>query len=81
MHKPLNYTPAPAGIVYGFNVDCPETVKKLARSKGVSVRAHNIIYKLMDDIREELTSRLPPKVVEEVIGGCSNCRFSSPLFP
>ncbi|KAK2190842.1 hypothetical protein NP493_66g01012 [Ridgeia piscesae] len=55
------------GIVYGFNVDCPETVKKLARSKGVSVRAHNIIYKLMDDIREELTSRLPPKVVEEVI--------------
>ncbi|KAI0223177.1 Translation initiation factor IF-2, mitochondrial [Lamellibrachia satsuma] len=56
------------GIVYGFNVDCPETVRKLARSKKVSLRAHNIIYKLMDDIREELTSRLPPKIVEEVVG-------------
>ena len=57
-----------AGVVYGFNVQCSEAVQKLARSKGVSVRFHNIIYKLMDDVREELTSRLPPRVVEEVVG-------------
>ena len=58
------------GVVYGFNIQCSEAVQKLARSKGVSVRFHNIIYKLMDDVREELTSRLPPRVVEEVVGQC-----------
>ena len=41
---------------------------KNARVKGVDVREHNIIYKLVDDIKEELTQRLVLEEVEHELG-------------
>ena len=57
-----------AGIVYGFNVTCPEAVTKLAKSTGVAIKRHNIIYRLLEDLRKELTLRLPALQVEQVLG-------------
>lgn len=56
------------GIVYGFNVEVPSRVAQLAKSRGVVVKSHNVIYKLIDDLRQRLTERLPPLQVEEVVG-------------
>lgn len=56
------------GIVYGFNVQVPSKVAQLAKSKGVIIKSHNVIYKLIDDIKKQLTERLPPLQVEETIG-------------
>ena len=47
---------------------CQESVAKVARSKSVDVRLHNIIYKMMDDLKEELTRKLAPVDVEEIKG-------------
>lgn len=53
------------GVIYAFNVEFP---KSLRAKVNVPVKEHNIIYKLVEDIKEELNKRLPPKEVEEVLG-------------
>lgn len=45
-----------------------ETIKKMAAKKGIKIKLHNIIYKLIEDLKDELSSRLPPSVVENTIG-------------
>ncbi|NXM77277.1 IF2M factor, partial [Serilophus lunatus] len=59
------------GVIYGFSVKVNESVKKLADKKGVKIKLHNIIYKLVEDLKEELTSRLPPALVETTVGEAS----------
>lgn len=56
------------GVVYGFSVKANETIKKMAAKKGIKIKLHNIIYKLIEDLKDELSSRLPPSVVENTIG-------------
>lgn len=46
----------------------PDKVEELAKSNKVSIRSHNVIYKLVDDLKKEISSRLPFKDVEEVLG-------------
>lgn len=50
-------------IIYAFSVDSPPKAPK-----DVSIRSYDIIYRLIDDLKEELSSKLPPKEVEEVLG-------------
>ncbi|XP_030124594.4 translation initiation factor IF-2, mitochondrial isoform X2 [Taeniopygia guttata] len=59
------------GVIFGFSVKANESIKKLADKKGIKIKLHNIIYKLIDDLKDELNSRLPPTVVETTIGEAS----------
>ncbi|NXM26266.1 IF2M factor, partial [Oxyruncus cristatus] len=59
------------GVIYGFSVKANDSIKKLADKKGIKIKLHNIIYKLIDDLKEELNSRLPPAVVETTVGEAS----------
>ncbi|KFO04848.1 hypothetical protein N312_09615, partial [Balearica regulorum gibbericeps] len=59
------------GVVFGFSVKANESIKQLAAKKGVKIKLHNIIYKLIEDLKDELNSRLPPSVVENTIGEAS----------
>lgn len=52
-----------------------ESIKKLADKKGIKIKLHNIIYKLVEDLKDELNSRLPPTVVETTIGEFSLIHF------
>ncbi|XP_017776839.1 PREDICTED: translation initiation factor IF-2, mitochondrial isoform X2 [Nicrophorus vespilloides] len=56
------------GIIYAFNSDCPPKCKDLADQNSVPIKHHNVIYKLVDDVKEEINDRLPPISYEEVIG-------------
>ena len=49
-------------------MDIPSSVSQLASSKGVPIRYYNIIYKLFDDLHEEITERLDPLVVDDILG-------------
>ncbi|NXI48954.1 IF2M factor, partial [Chloroceryle aenea] len=59
------------GVVYGFSVKANESIKQLAAKKGIKIKLHNIIYKLIEDLKDELNSRLPLSVVENTIGEAS----------
>lgn len=53
-------------IIYAFSVDSSVAVKNR-----VAVRDFNVIYHLVNDLKEEISSKLPPLEVEEVIGEAS----------
>ncbi len=47
-------------IILGFNVGPDSGAKRLADSKGISIRKYNIIYHLIDDIEKALKGMLEP---------------------
>ncbi len=55
-------------VIYGFNVDVPIGVKKLAAREGVQVRVFRVIYELLDDIKENMSELLAPEVIETEVG-------------
>jgi translation initiation factor IF-2 len=55
-------------IVYGFNVDLPPAVKRLAMRDKVQVRIFRVIYELLDDARQSMEAMLAPEVVETEVG-------------
>jgi translation initiation factor IF-2 len=55
-------------VIYGFNVTLPSNIKQHASRDKVSIRMYKVIYELIDDVREELTKRLAPEIVETELG-------------
>ena len=55
-------------IIYGFNVELPPAVKRLAQREKVQVRLYKVIYELLDDARQSMETMLAPEVVETEIG-------------
>lgn len=55
-------------IIYGFNVQLPPTVKRMAMRVKVSVRMFKIIYELIDDVKSEMEAKLAPEIVETETG-------------
>lgn len=55
-------------IIYGFNIELPPAVKRLAARDKVQVRMYNVIYELLDDAKTSMEMLLAPDVVETEIG-------------
>jgi translation initiation factor IF-2 len=55
-------------ILYGFNVELPPAVKRLAMRDKVQVRNFRVIYELLDDARQSMEALLAPEVVETEVG-------------
>ena len=55
-------------VVYGFNVDLPPSVKRLAAREKIEVRLFKVIYELLDDAKNYMESLLAPEVVETEVG-------------
>ena len=58
-------------IIYGFNIDLPPAVKRLAMRDKVQVRLYKVIYELLDDARSSMEQLLAPEVVETEVGTLS----------
>ncbi|XP_067421266.1 translation initiation factor IF-2, mitochondrial [Emydura macquarii macquarii] len=59
------------GVIYGFSVNANKSIQQLAAKKGIKIKLHNIIYHLIEDLKDELNSKLPSSVVEHTIGEAS----------
>ncbi len=55
-------------IIYGFNVELPSGIKRLAARDKVSVKLFNIIYELIDDAKVQMSQMLSPEIVEHDLG-------------
>ncbi|XP_062303893.1 translation initiation factor IF-2, mitochondrial isoform X2 [Osmerus eperlanus] len=67
----INLAETFSGMIYGFNVGVNKSIQQMANKKSIPIKLHKVIYKLIDDLKEELSNKLPPKVKENVIGEAS----------
>ena len=56
------------GIMYCFNVGVSDVVRKAASHLNVPIREYNIIYRLIDDIKQELSLNMPMADVDIQVG-------------
>ena len=55
-------------VVYGFNVNVPTNIVKLAARDGVEIRNYKIIYELLDDVKTSMENLLDAEIVETEMG-------------
>ena len=55
-------------VIYGFNVELPPAVKRLATRERAEVRLYRVIYELLDNAKDSMEALLAPEVVETVSG-------------
>ncbi|MBD3244491.1 MAG: translation initiation factor IF-2 [Candidatus Moranbacteria bacterium] len=55
-------------IVYGFKTMAPDKIKKTAEKNKVKIKIFDIIYKLVEDIKEELSNLLEPEIIRVDLG-------------
>ena len=68
-------------VMFGFNVRADNAAKRLVETEGVDLRYYNVIYDLIDDVKQALTGMLAPELREEIVG-IAEVRdvFKSPKF-
>lgn len=55
-------------VIYGFNVNVPTNIAKMAERDGVSIRNYRVIYELLDDAKRSMEDLLDAEVIEEDVG-------------
>jgi len=55
-------------IIYGFNSSAAPNIRRLASRDQVSIRLYNVIYELIDDVKNELSKLLPDEIIEKEMG-------------
>lgn len=60
----INSAAAGNALILGFNVSIKAAVNQLAKRAGVEFRLYKIIYELLDDVRDWLSSLLEPEIIE-----------------
>jgi translation initiation factor IF-2 len=55
-------------IIVAFNVKQTNEAKRKAKQVGVEVKSFDIIYELIDFVKEKLSEMLSPEIKEEVVG-------------
>src|SRR3990167_8261801 len=57
-----------SSIIYCFNVGISAGVKRVANRDKVTIRRYDVIYELIDDVKNELNNLLVPEIVENPLG-------------
>lgn len=56
------------GKVISFNMPIEPNMMRIAEEQGVAIMDHNIIYKLIDEVKETLSEHLAPTITQRVTG-------------
>lgn len=64
----IDLASAAQGHIIAFNLPSNEAMKGAAEARGVKVLENNVIYRVLDDVKEVLEARLPPIVTQRVLG-------------
>lgn len=59
----INTANAGNAIILGFNISISAAVNQLAKRSSVDFKLYKIIYELLDDVRDWLSSLLPPEII------------------
>jgi translation initiation factor IF-2 len=61
-------TPAPQGVIFGFNIDTTPVAKRLAEANGITIKSFKIIYELVAEVKSMLSQMLAPEIVRTDLG-------------
>jgi translation initiation factor IF-2 len=77
----INLAMTSSAVIFGFNVRADNAARRLVEAEGVDLRYYNVIYDLIDDVKQALTGMLAPELREEIVG-IAEVRdvFRSPKF-
>lgn len=64
----LRLSKAANATIFGFNVTAPSTIRQQAVRDRVDLHLYNIIYELIEDVRQSLGELLSPEIVENELG-------------
>lgn len=64
----VEHAAAAKGHIISFNTPVEGSIRRMAEAAGVSILDHNIIYRLVDDVKVKLESVLPDLVTSRVTG-------------
>ncbi|CAG8952557.1 hypothetical protein HYFRA_00009663 [Hymenoscyphus fraxineus] len=64
----IEHAAAAKGHVINFNTDVEPHIARAAEQAKVTIIDHKIIYRLVDDVKAELSKYLPPLVTQRVLG-------------
>jgi translation initiation factor IF-2 len=64
----VDHATAAGGQVISFNTSISPTMRALAERAGTKILDHNIIYRLVDDVKASLEAVLPPTVKSRALG-------------
>jgi translation initiation factor IF-2 len=77
----VNLAVTAGAVVFGFNVRADGAARKQIEKEGVDLRYYNVIYDLIDDVKQALGGMLAPELREEIVGiAVVRDIFSSPKF-
>jgi translation initiation factor IF-2 len=62
---------ASGAVVIGFNVRAHKEAREAAERTGVEIRYYNIIYNLMDDVKDAMSGLLAPTLRETMLGNAA----------
>lgn len=64
----VEYAALTGSAIVNFNTPVPDNIKRLADEAGVKIMDHNVIYHLVDAIKDKLSEKLRPTVTTRVLG-------------
>ena len=64
----IEHAAAAKGHLINFNTVVEPHISRLAEEAKVKIIDHNIIYRLVDDVKAELSKHLPPLITQRVLG-------------
>ncbi|RAH45464.1 translation initiation factor 2 [Aspergillus brunneoviolaceus CBS 621.78] len=64
----IEHAASAGGHVISFNMAIDPRITQMAESRGVTIKDHNVIYRLIDDVKATLSEHLPPLVTLRVTG-------------
>jgi translation initiation factor IF-2 len=62
---------ASRAVIIGFNVRANREAREAAEREGIEIRYYNIIYDLVDDVKQVMSGMLAPTRREEIIGNAA----------
>lgn len=54
-------------MIVSFNLPVDKKLLEQAQSRKIDVREHNVIYRMLDEVKELMSERLPPLIVVDVV--------------
>ena len=60
-----------SALILGFNSQPTSVAKRMAETSGIKIETYNIIYKLVEAVKEKLAAMLPPEIIRTDFGRLS----------